>query len=292
MSLVPAVATAPAALPSTASVSVVIATFRRPTLLPEAIRSALAQGNCVREVIVIDDAPEGSAEAAVAQIGDPRVRYLRNPQPSGGFAGQVRNVGWQMARGSVIHFLDDDDRVPTGYYEDALDVLQSHPEVGVVFGRIEPFGEDPQLVRSEASSFRAASQNARYCVGLGSRRALAAQIMFRGTVLVCSAALVRRSCVETLQGFDPQLEVMEDVDFYLRVIRSFGARVLDRTALHYRIGPSLMRSPHIDARVLRCYGRIYEKYRGTWGRLDFFAMKLFARTVLDFALRNSGEMSR
>ena len=50
---------------------------------------------------------------------------------------------------------------------------------------------------------------------------------------------------------DGDLRLMEDVDFFARAIRRFGARFVDRVTLHYRIGPSLMRQGEIDQQVIR-----------------------------------------
>jgi GT2 family glycosyltransferase len=61
------------------------------------------------------------------------------------------------------------------------------------------------------------------------------------TLLVCSAAVIRRECLDRIGGFDPEIRLMEDADYHVRAIRTFGVRFLDRTSIHYRIGtPSLM----------------------------------------------------
>src|SRR5258706_4723590 len=126
-------------------ISVVIPTFRRPHTLTEAVLSALAQDGVTLEVVVVDDCPDGSAGAAIAALGDPRVSYFRNPQPTGGKPAVVRNLGWPRATGRLVHFLDDDDIVPPGHYRAVLEAFAQHPSVGVVFGRIEPFGDPAQL---------------------------------------------------------------------------------------------------------------------------------------------------
>jgi glycosyltransferase involved in cell wall biosynthesis len=63
-------------------ISIVMATYRRPTSIVEAIKSILDQRDVRVEVFVIDDCPDGSAESVVLGIGDPRVHYIRNPNPS------------------------------------------------------------------------------------------------------------------------------------------------------------------------------------------------------------------
>ena len=57
-------------------------------------------------MIVVDDG-DGSGMAAALGLGDARVMAIQNPG-----AGQVdaRNAGVTLARGEVIHLLDDDDR--------------------------------------------------------------------------------------------------------------------------------------------------------------------------------------
>lgn len=88
-------------------VSVVIATYRRATLVPKAIRSALAQTIANLEVIVVDDASPDDTERVVSAIDDARIRYTRHKLNRGLPAS--RNTGMRLARGEFIAFLDDDD---------------------------------------------------------------------------------------------------------------------------------------------------------------------------------------
>src|ERR1700733_6903142 len=99
-------------------VSVVMATYRRPSTLLSAINSALDQEGVQVEVVVVDDCPDGSAEQSVVGMADPRVRYVRNPSPSDGKPALARNVGWPLTNAEIIHFADDDDIVPPGLYRD------------------------------------------------------------------------------------------------------------------------------------------------------------------------------
>src|ERR1700761_1558929 len=99
----------------------IIPTFRRPRELRAAITSVLQQDYVTKKVVVVDDCPDGSAAAIVEEF--PEVFYLRNPAPSGGWPGRVRNYAFDylVAAGvnaSYVHFLDDDDTVPPGHYRD------------------------------------------------------------------------------------------------------------------------------------------------------------------------------
>jgi glycosyltransferase involved in cell wall biosynthesis len=262
-------------------VSVVIPTFRRPHTLVQALRSVLVQQSTRLEVLVIDDCPQGSAEQVVMAMGDARIRYLRNPQSSNGRPALVRNLGWQNATGELVHFLDDDDIVPLGHYAKVQSEFARLPDIGVVFGRIDAFGEREDQVRADRKLFADAARRAARTQALGQRWAYTARMFFQPLLMVCGAALVRRRCVEAIGGFNTSLELMEDVDFYARAIRRFGAHYLDCVALHYRVGPSLMHRPGgVQAAVERSYTKMYAVYRETWGMLDFLALKIAARTVL------------
>jgi glycosyltransferase involved in cell wall biosynthesis len=266
--------------------SVVIPTYRRPKELAEAISSVLSQTQTTVEIIVIDDSPEGSARDTVEKLRDVRVKYLKNLSPSGGVPSVVRNLGWPHAKGEFVHFLDDDDVVAEGYYLAVKEAFSAHPDVGLVFGRIEPFGTGPyaQLKREE-HYFAVAARRASACQRFGRKWAFAGRMLFGNALLVCSASVSRRRCVERLGGFDPEIRLMEDADFHLRAVREFGTHFIDKLAIRYRIGtPSLMHSPVPDKLQLRRERagrrRMQVKYREQRGGLEFYALALFTRTVL------------
>lgn len=263
----------------TPEISVVIPTFRRPVELRQALESVAAQRDVRVEVIVVDDCPDASAREVVESFPPQLVTYRVNPSPSRGRPALVRNLGATHATGELIHFLDDDDLVPDGYYAHVRDLFRASPGLDMVFGRIEPFGRDPAAVSEEADYFASAARRAGRCGRLG-RWGLAAAMLFRPTLLVCGAAILRRSCLPGLQGFDARLPLMEDVDFYMRAIRARGARFIDRLALRYRIGPSLMhRAERPRGLITDSYRRMHRRYRGEHGVVEFLLLKLMAKAI-------------
>src|ERR1700748_244402 len=148
-----------------AEISTVIPTFKRPALLRDAIESALSQSVEV-EVIVIDDSPERSVELLAKSFGQ-KVEYLANPNPSGGWPSRVRNLGWPRATAPLIHFLDDDDRVPQSHYSKGLKDLAQHPEVGVWSGVAAQFSAAGEPIEHELSFFASSARRARAAARLG-----------------------------------------------------------------------------------------------------------------------------
>ena len=263
----------------TPDISVIIPTFRRPEPLAEAIESVLAQKGVYCEIIVIDDCPLRTAEEVVDRYSERGVIYKRSSAPSGGRPAVVRNLGWQDASAEIIHFLDDDDLVPDGYYAEAMEVFGQRPDIGVVFGKVEPFGNTD--VSSERDYFDAAHRRAKKYRRMGSKIGFSAAMFFQNTLLVCSAAMIRKRCVAEIDGFDAGPSLAEDVDFYARAIRKFGAVLLDRTSIYYRIHPSLMRQENVERQPLmeESYRDIHSRYKQEHGAVDYFAMKTFAKIL-------------
>jgi hypothetical protein len=195
-------------------------------------------------------------------------------------------VAWPRTVGTLLHFLDDDDVVPEGHYARAKALFEQRPEVGLVFGRIAPFGNcSLAQLRAEETYFANAARRARICGRIGTRRVFAAQMLFDNPLLVCSAGMLRRSAVARVGGFDPQIRLMEDADFYARIMRESGAAFVDDITLHYRISfASLMHRPDPPPGQIEEQRsgrrRMQAKYLSRYGATEFYALAAFARVVV------------
>lgn len=91
------------------SVSVVIPIYNAAPWLSQAIDSALAQGEVVREVILVDN---NSTDDCPEIIASYRQRYparIITQRVDDQGCSSARNAGWRIARGQWIQFLDADD---------------------------------------------------------------------------------------------------------------------------------------------------------------------------------------
>ena len=248
---------------------VIIPTFRRPDFLVEAIKSSLAQQGATKRLVVVDDCPDGSAEPAVAGIGDPGLVYLKNPNPSRGGPAAVRNFGFQQARemgiaAAYVHFLDDDDLAPEGYYADAIAAFEAHPSRGIVFGTLNVFSrlsENPEKrarqethLAAEQANFQSLARIVRVYRALGERIGLPAltqwlyteHALYGHPLFFCGCSLIRSELVEELGGFPEDIRLTEDLRFFGEAVRRFGAHFIDRPACCYRMSDrSLTRSQDI-----------------------------------------------
>jgi len=117
----------PPALPK---VSVIMPTYKRADSLVEALSSVLAQTMPDFEAVVINDGGPPDAEAVCRKANDMRVRYALITHS--GLSGAL-NAGLEMARGSHIAYLDDDDLYKPNHLAVLLDAIEKWGREGAVY---------------------------------------------------------------------------------------------------------------------------------------------------------------
>ncbi|MEU9182984.1 glycosyltransferase [Streptomyces sp. NPDC048484] len=108
--------------PRPAQVSVVVIGYDDAAHVRDAVRSALAQGPAVHEVIAVDDSStDGSVDLLDRlALDEPRLKVIRREVNSGG-CGSPRNDGIDAATAPYVMFLDSDDVLPPGAVDALLD---------------------------------------------------------------------------------------------------------------------------------------------------------------------------
>jgi glycosyltransferase involved in cell wall biosynthesis len=260
-------------------ISVIIPTFHREAQLLEAVGSVLSQRGVSFEIIVIDDSAEGSARAAVASVGDPRVQYVLRPEPSGGRPALVRNDGAKIAQGRYLYFLDDDDQLEPDTLATMSTALDAAPAAGMAFGVVEPFGTDEVKLRDNLAYFSRARRIARRVRGA---RELSACLVFRPAIMVNSACMARRTAFMASGGYDAEIPICEDAELWARIAHATGHVFIDKPVVRYRTGaPSLMHNLAAEDEKLHVsYRRIQNKFRQANGPLKFLALKIWVRIAL------------
>jgi glycosyltransferase involved in cell wall biosynthesis len=107
------------------TVTVVVIGYDDAAHVTDAVRSALAQGPAVREVIAVDDcSTDGSGDLLDALAAhEPRLTVVRRAANSGG-CGTPRNDGIARASCPYLMFLDSDDVLPPGAVDALLDAAR------------------------------------------------------------------------------------------------------------------------------------------------------------------------
>lgn len=126
------------------TVSVILPTHNRASLLPRAIESALPQLLPCDELIVVDDGSTDGTSAVMEPYRD-RVRFVSHSNQGPGAA---RNHGIRLSSGDYVTFLDDDDEYLPHRLEIMRTVLDRFPETVYAFTSFRQEREDGSFSRS------------------------------------------------------------------------------------------------------------------------------------------------
>ncbi|WP_111768327.1 glycosyltransferase family 2 protein [Nakamurella deserti] len=126
-----------------ADLDVVVAmlTYRRPGDLSEALPRILAHTEAVgARLMVVDNDPEGSAEAAVAAFGG-RVWYVNETRP--GIAAARNRALDEAPADALLVFIDDDERPTDDWLELLLATYRRHRPAAVVGPVVSEYDVEP-----------------------------------------------------------------------------------------------------------------------------------------------------
>ena len=116
-----------------------------PEHLRSAIESVLNQTFADFEFLILNDSPDNKdLKKIVKSYRDKRIKYLENKKNLG--IGESRNKLLDLARGEYIAVFDHDDICVPDRFQREVDYLDSHPEIGVVSGWLQYFGDSKNLI--------------------------------------------------------------------------------------------------------------------------------------------------
>ncbi|MDX9843858.1 MAG: glycosyltransferase [Aquabacterium sp.] len=228
-------------------VTVIMPVFNASATLAQALNSVLWQGYGAIEIIAVDDGSTDDSRQKLATYGD-AVRVLHQSKQGPAAA---RNLALQHARGEYIAFVDADDVWLPGKLLRQVAYLQAHPDVSAVFGRFRRWetlpGERRFSVPPDQTAYAQAAARWREQPEPFRTTALQGNLyadLLLDSVVHIITALVRRSAVDEVHGFDARLNTGEDYDFWLRLSRAHRIDQLDDCVAWYRIhAQSITRQP-------------------------------------------------
>ncbi len=204
-------------------ISVVIPAHDAAPYLAEAVTSVRAQGEAVREIIVVDDGSRDATAEVARELG---VTLLcqENLGPAA-----ARNRGIAAATGAWIAFLDADDRWVEGKLERQLALVAAHPEVALVCGDMAEVDAAGVVL---CASVMAAHGHLDPFRGLaGAPVARAAGMLLEENFIPTGTVLVRREVLTAVGGFDPKLRFGEDLELWVRIATRFPIAVLPEVCM-------------------------------------------------------------
>ena len=230
-------------------VSVNIPCYRQLDHARRAVESLRAQTLADLDITLLDDGASDDYRDFVAALGDPRVRYQRNPARLGAMGNMFQAIG--AGRGRYTMAFHEDDLAGSHYLATAVAILEQNPRCGFVAGVLHEFTSLPPR---EAL---AAPADLPSVVTVGSRAEFLRQV-FRGIEPMFGSIVFRRAALE---GVAPEVDTfatLADRPFLLRILdRWSGTIVLDPLVWYRKHGDGddrhlAMNGDHI-LRLLQVY---------------------------------------
>jgi glycosyltransferase involved in cell wall biosynthesis len=196
--------------------SIIIPTYNRAKLLPEAIRSVQNQSFGDWECIVVDDGSTDNTKQVVEEIinSDPRIKYIfqENAERSA-----ARNNGIRNSSGAYICFLDSDDHF-----------LPNH--LNFLFEFISACRNSKSLILFNAENV---SRDLRETTTLESPKENDIEFLYLNPISPS------RVCIhhEILQEFrfDEDIVIVEDVILWMRIAEKFPIEISNHVGVIYNI---------------------------------------------------------
>jgi glycosyltransferase involved in cell wall biosynthesis len=194
-------------------VSVVIPCFNDGAYIDEAVDSVLAQTYQDFEIIIVNDgSTDPRTNDILSNYSRPKTRVIQTANQG---VARARNRAIEEARGEFILPLDADDKIGKEYLEEAVEVIDGDPDVGIVYCLTEFFGNKTGLWELPPYS-------------------LEGMLLDN---LICNCALFRKKDWETVNGFNSTMKYCyEDWDFWLSLVE-LGRKVyrIPKVSFYYRI---------------------------------------------------------
>ena len=211
-------------------ISIIITCYNLGEYLEEAIASIKEYSkNEDYEIILVNDGSTNlSTKAFLEKVvkRDRAIIYIN--QPNLGLA-KARNNGIRHAKGGYIIPLDADNKLRPEFIEQTITILDKNPDVDVVHGNAQNFGNRNNIWKSKPFDFP--------------------EMLLNNYIDACAG--FRKSTWEKLGGYDENMPVMgfEDWDLWLRMgIADCKFQYVDELFFDYRVRDNSMLSDAWDKR--------------------------------------------
>ncbi|MBL4709703.1 MAG: glycosyltransferase family 2 protein [Flavobacteriales bacterium] len=192
--------------------SIIIPSYNREKLLPDAIESILEQGYDAIEIIVIDDGSTDNTKELVRNYGSKVIYHYQSNQG----ASVARNKGVQLASGKYISFLDSDDLFLPGKMKREQENFLRFPDAEVIVTDAEYY-EDDKKIGASWMKYKGLEIEGKEPTFMNSSKL----DWIQGSIFATCNFTLLRSKIHKLGDilFDTSLKRGQDWDLEIRIIR-------------------------------------------------------------------------
>ena len=237
-------------------ISIITPSFNQGQFLEASIRSVLEQDYPNIEYIIVDGGSKDNSVDIIKKYQGHLTWWVSEKDK--GHADAL-NKGFARARGEILAWLNSDDIYFPHAVSEAVAVLQSHPEVGMVYGDADLIDDAGETVGKFASKQTGYRQ------------------MLRGSVHIPQATTFFRTDIWKKVGpLDLSLFFSFDYDLWVRISKASQILYVPRLWAKFRIHGAGKTIINDD----RCYPdmlRVLEREGGSW--LSWLRLRMYARKL-------------
>lgn len=195
-------------------VSVIIPNYNNASSLAKSIDSCLAQGDALKEIIVVDDISTDNSLDILRSYKNKypdKIQYFTNPKKG---ANNARNYGYEQSSGDYIQWLDADDVILPEKFNRQIEILEStHSDIAYSNFQFDYYCEG-RFTHSEVKLFRQYEDNLLE--------------LLKDNWNAVHSYLIKRTVAEKLRngtGWNPETKVGQDRE-YMTMAAILGARFI------------------------------------------------------------------
>lgn len=247
------------------SISVIIPTYNRATLVTDAIDTVLGQTYLPSEIIVVDD---GSTDETPDVLSTYREHITVIRQPNQGVSA-ARNRGIRAASGELIALLDSDDYWLPSKLATQVSYFRDHPDI--------------DICQTEETWIRNGLR-----VNPKRRHQKYGGMIFEKSLPLClispSAVMMRKSLFGRVGLFDESLPACEDYDLWLRITWKYPVGLIETPLIVKRGGhdDQLSSMPELDKYRIQAIVKVLDQ-GGLSGRQKAAALRMLKQKCRIYA---------
>lgn len=182
-------------------ITVVIPVHNREQLIRRAIISALSQTLPVDEIIVVDDASTDGTTEVVHELSKSNNNLTLIALKENVGASRARNIAIEAAKGDLVAFLDSDDVWHVDKLSKQVNEIRKHKDVVAVFCGIVAITPDAKVRHHIVPKPTVTLDD----------------LCHSNLLMTMSCALILKSALVKIGGFDEALPTCEDWDLFIRL---------------------------------------------------------------------------
>lgn len=197
-------------------VTIILPTYNRAHLLPDAINSVLAQTYQNWELLIWNDGSTDDTDRALKTFDDERIECYREENHGKPYA---LNRCLDLAKGELIAFLDDDDSWLPEKLEIQMAAMEKYPEVDLIIGNFNNINVED---KNQQTGFDQALEGLSQLITqkLDKDFCLVSQGFLKGITrdnfIAFDSVIIRKNVISTIGCFNEKLKNSEDFEYWWR----------------------------------------------------------------------------